>query len=1148
MTNITGINHSSHVNAMTKTPFPGPRPFTDKEHKFFFGRVDETRELATMVRSNRIVLLYARSGAGKTSLINAGLIPTLQGRKRLIVPSIKEGDYEVLPIARVSGALPNGVKSETIKNIYSYMVLLHLVGGTGKAEEKEDRNDEHPHDQMIEKGIRIIDEIKLVQYFKKIRPTLNKYKEMCPRVLVIDQFEEIITRNIEHWEKRGDFFLQLREAILDDPLLRVALVVREDYLPDIEYYADFVPGGFRSRYRLEKLGEQAALDAIKCPVGKTNRRFDSGVAEELVEMLLQSHHQSKDGRRQSFKGQYVEPVVLQLVCERFWEVLRDNEVIITKKHVRIAGDVDRILQQHYEAILLSVRKEAGEEKYQEISQSLLKDGFDIDMDPVRVWIEKCLITSVGTRGFVHQDQAKGTTEGMPNDAVEILTNAHLIHRDVHYGAPWYELLHDAFIGPILAANREARENLKNLARKAERGLYKNPRDSTENAQKILEVTYSSQARDLLQRCVSALRWRQDTQFIKGHSEPVNAVIFIKGGREIASVSSDGTVRFWDTESCREVKVEIEGFPGVGQREPGNTFIPFNNRQVSGIAISYTGERLAIASGEGEVALWKIERVNSVGSDTGQSPIFRITADIKLRCQDKPHCHDGRVNVVTFSTDGELIATASDDGTAKVWDAKTGKLKRSFTEHWSKVNWASFSQEGKYLATASSDQTVRIWNLDSCNAYFSLLRHTNVVNGVDFHPDKNIVVTGSWDGTVKVWQLENTEEFAIRVRTGGVHRVAFSPDGQHIAAICFDGTARIWDAKAGRENDKFSGHEGVATALAFSSDSKILATGGWDTTVRIWKVSNPGDATTCVVLSADGTHLATAHENGAIYVQDIEYGKKLTVAQSENNEVILTLAFDRCGHRLVGTKEKNGKILVWDVASGQLLRRNGPLKTNVTRAILSPDGQLIAFFDKNMTVTLWDVRSEKPLPDFDHKKSSIKGWINGITFNADGTRLATFGLGGKVEIWNVKTGEQIRKKRIDINLGFISSLTFSNDGQWIAIASTNGTVILFNLASNKPYTIQTNQKGGINAVAFSPDGTRLVTVSNDGYAKVWNITDNNTKELFNFTGQTAGLDAVAFNSAGRRIVVADRNGLSEWFDLDIAGLIKTSKDLIFHTKV
>ncbi len=378
------------------SPYVGPRPFEREETPSFKGRDRETGELVSLVVSSRLVVLYAPSGAGKTSLLNAGLIPALE----------QEG-FDVLPVARIRPLVVDQAPVPEAGNVYAFGVLSSWV--------------------------KVTPELTVGDHLAGQEHRLDADGFPDPRAVVIDQFEELFTAHPERWPEREPFLRQLVKALDDDPLLRIVLAIREDYLAQLEAYAGVLPEGFRYRYRLDRLGRAAALGAITEPLEPTARSFAPGVAEKLVDDLLTFRVDRGDRTSVKVPGEFVEPVHLQVVCQRLWEGLPPDVTEITQQHLRAFGDVDDVLAQLYDDAVRSAVSSSG-----------------VRESTVRRWIAEMLITAGGTRGTVYR--AADSTGELPNDAVDALERCRLVRAEWRAGARWYELTHDRLIDPIQVSN------------------------------------------------------------------------------------------------------------------------------------------------------------------------------------------------------------------------------------------------------------------------------------------------------------------------------------------------------------------------------------------------------------------------------------------------------------------------------------------------------------------------------------------------------------------------------------------------------------------------------------------------------------------------------------------------------------------------
>jgi hypothetical protein len=422
------------MNTQPDNPYVGPRSFRREEASRFFGRESEARDLLSLVISEQLVLFYAQSGAGKSSLINTSLIPSLE-----------EKGFEVLPVGRVSSALMN---TDQVDNIYVFNLLLSL-----DQSKRDPRRFSHISltdflNNLARRGEQFLYDDRGGELPAGLESSAAL--EISPRALVIDQFEEIVTTHPEAWQKREDFFRQLADAMEADPYLWVILVMREDFVAALDPYAHLLPGQLRARYYMRRMGVQSALDAIRKPVEKI-RAFEPGVAELLVDnMRLISSSGAGGPEGSPVYGEYVEPVQLQVVCFQLWERLQQSPGIHRQSRLITREDLTAISKG--ESIAQFISTALADFYEQAISRVLSDPAVSIEERDLRDWFSHELITEGETRGFVHRGAE--TTAGLPNKAVDILASQYIVRSESKAGGVWIELVHDRFVNPILQANRK----------------------------------------------------------------------------------------------------------------------------------------------------------------------------------------------------------------------------------------------------------------------------------------------------------------------------------------------------------------------------------------------------------------------------------------------------------------------------------------------------------------------------------------------------------------------------------------------------------------------------------------------------------------------------------------------------------------------
>jgi WD40 repeat protein len=323
-------------------------------------------------------------------------------------------------------------------------------------------------------------------------------------------------------------------------------------------------------------------------------------------------------------------------------------------------------------------------------------------------------------------------------------------------------------------------------------------------------------------------------------------------------------------------------------------------------------------------------------------------------------HSRDLMMVAISPDGNRLATASEDKSAKVWDAKTGNEILTLRGHTDFVIAVAWSPDGKRLATSSTDKTARIWDAETGKELFTLTAHTAYVYRAVWSPDGKRLATPSADKTARIWDAETGKElFTLTAHTSFVYDVAWSPDGKRFATTSEDRTTRIWDAETGKEILVVRGRRD----LAWSPDGKRLASDNYSgNTVKVWDAETGKDilvlgghtnSVAGFAWSPDGTHLATTSLDETAKIWDAETGKELFTLTGHEGCVRIP-AWSPDGKRLFTAAStadvKNAKI--WDAKTGkELLPLLG--HTNwVTSVAWSPDGKWVATASQDRTARVW----------------------------------------------------------------------------------------------------------------------------------------------------------------------------------------------------
>ncbi|MEP7136923.1 MAG: protein kinase [Chloroflexota bacterium] len=1084
-------------------PFKGLRAFGEADAENFFGRETLVQQLLARLAEggdlSRFLAVIGPSGSGKSSVVRAGLIPALR-----------------------RGGLPG---SE------NWFVVDMLPGA-------------HPFEELEASLLRIAvnpPEHLLSQLKDGGRGLLRAVHRILPAdtavdlVLVIDQFEEVFTL-IEDEAERALFLENLATAVLDErSRLHVIITLRADFTDKPLRYVDF---GEMLNRRFEFVLPLTADEAERAIAGPTQRvglKLEKGLVSTII--------------REAGNQPGALPLLQYALSELFDK--RDGRTLTNKAYQEIGG-------------VLGALGRSAESIYAELDANAQSAARQLFLRLVTLGEG-----TEDTRRRVLRDELESitTVHGQWSAVIDIFGKARLLSfdRDPITRNPTIEVAHEALLREWTRLREWLLESRADVRIQRQLAVAANDwQNSKQDASFLLSGARLEQFDG----------WAQTTTVALTHDERDFLGVSIAERYKVTEKEKRAAIRL---RSLNRVITIVGALSLVLAIAAGifatrNSLLAVQNESIASTA--QAAEALAVKernTAEQQALIASVRELSSEANinldiDPERSILLALqavnktyTIDHKVlpEAEDALHRavqasrleltlsgHTDTVWKAVFSPDGKLIATGSQDGTAKIWDAITGKelLTIKATTEGDAGN-VDFSPNGKLLATGGGDKIARIWDVSTGKELLALKGHLAGVYHVAFSPDGNRLATASNDGTVKLWDVVTGREILTLSEEAGttVYWVAFSPDGLKVVTANSngrDGWGRVWSLDTGQILFTLPGSYIIARSASFSPNGAYIVTSGDNQMADIWNAQNGNklltlyghrDGVSSAAFSPDSTRLATSSYDRHVKIWDVATGQELfDIAGHERD--LNTVAFSPDGTRIV-TSSWDHTAKVWSVAPSRevLTLDNGSTITSKEGGALaySPDGTRLATANSDLTPNIWDLKTGKLL----FQLVGHTDIVTLITYSADGTRIATASHDGTAKIWDAFTGKELLT--LTGHKDTVFGVDFNPDGTRIATGSFDKTAKIWDANTGKNL-LTLEHPNLVFSVAFNADGTHLVTSIFDFTAKVWDVGTG--KELLNLDDHTDVINQTVFSPDGTRVVTASMDGTTKIRD------VKTGNEL------
>ncbi|MGB6297463.1 MAG: CHAT domain-containing protein [Rivularia sp. (in: cyanobacteria)] len=1056
-----GVESLNWVNLGGKTacPYRGLFAFGEQDADIFFGREALSKELYQRVqRREPLIAVVGASGSGKSSVVFAGLIPQLRKNSNIQIVHFRPGKNPFESLAVALAPLWYEANGNLTSDVNSDRQQFDVENLIAKLQDK--------------RGLCEVVETIITPSVANSSPHL---------VIIADQFEEIYTLSPQSKQDTCNSILDsLLNAVNDSPGFTLVLTLRADFFHHAIKNRKFADALRNTNYPLGPMNREELQRVIKLPAEKRGVKLERGLLEIILDDV----------------GEKAENLpLLEFALTQLW-AFQEYGLLKTAAYRKIGG-LQQSLALHAENIYTQLNSEERQ-RMQRVFIQLVRPGEG----------------AADTRNIV----SKSDLQSSDWDLITLLNQEDARLLVINYDQnkrETVEIVHEALIngwGRLnnwMAYHRQFRTWQERLKISIKNWQEKNNDDGY-----LLSGGGLGEAEEWL-NSQEHFCYLSDSQ------------------REFIQLSLDARDQKIKEEKSKQKRTNLgfaglsiislvfAGFAGVNwmQSDITSTREKLNN-------LILTSKEFFNAQKYDDALFEAIKAKQLLENTLWKNHLSDYTLKVNI-ATDRPMifftepkqtiaAHKNRVWGVSFSPDGNTIASASADNTVKLWSIKERKLIHTFEGHTAGVASVSFSPDGNTIASGSLDNTVKLWSVKERKLIHTFEGHTKTVRNVDFSPDGNTIASSSYDNKVKLWSVKDGKLIhTLEGHTNLAMSVDFSPDGNTIASSSYDNTVKLWSVKDGKLIHSFKGHQSNVLSVDFSPDGNTITSGSDDNTVKLWSVKKrelihifEGHQSSVrnVSFSRDGNTIASGSDDNTVKLWSVKK-RKLIDTLSAHKSSVWSVDFSPDDNTIVSGSSDN-TVKLWSIKEDKFIDTLQGDRFDVNSVNFSPDGKTIASASLDNTVKLWSVKDSKLIDTLQGHKSSVFS----VDFSPDGNTIASGSRDNTVKLWSVKNGEVI--KSFQKHKDFVNSVNFSPDGNTIASGSDDNTVKLWSVKERKLIHTLHRHTNRIRSVDFSPDGNTIASGSDDNTVKLWSVKDG--KLIHTFRGHISRVWSVDFSPDGNTI--------------------------------